>query len=225
MNRNPIIATLCLSFLMLASLASLPPRAVLSQCPTCSYPSFEITNRNGSDTTLSLFAQEIGDGVPTNFDGRQVQERQGFLGSNSCYSPDYPDPGLPQYPLITGGTWTVGIWSLDAKTQRPGQHNRWGYDTIGWTEPGVWLVRTYGEQLGVTFPCGEVVGQNMVVDCPELGDWAIYLVGNVLSQWISKDPEYVCNSRSGVTSYIPYQLNCVPGVVCTPLQSGTEPCP
>ena len=80
------------------------------------------------------------------FNGRSVTEQDAGGGSDSCH---FVGSAFAPFDAITGGTWPVGA------------SNAWGADNVGWFVPAVTYYRTQGRA-----PCGAVLPQNMVIDCP-----------------------------------------------------------
>lgn len=114
-------------------------------------------------STASSFAESsseasqwIGDWNDNSFDGALVSEGVGAPGLDSCY---FSGSIYSPFTHITGGTWQVAGGEL------AGQHNRWGYDYVGWFKEAVDYYRTYGPSHGIVLPCGTTQFQTMSELC------------------------------------------------------------
>jgi hypothetical protein len=135
-----------------------PPQA---QCVFCSLPTSELSYPQGvfPDSPVVQFNQTLSDTSGDSFDGHAVQEVSGGQGTDTCWWADN-SRNIPQYPVISGGDWTV------AGGEVAGQHNHWGYDNVGIDVPSLpAYIRTYGPAKGVHPPCTLTIYQEMVFYC------------------------------------------------------------
>jgi len=162
-------------------------------CPT---PSSETTRVAGQDSTLPAetdFAMTLSNTSGGSFDGQTVQEQSGGSGTDTCYWAGNAI-GLVQSPTISGGTWTVAGGDVN------GQHNQWGYDTIGYhstTAPA--YIRANGPAHGVSIPCTQTIHQSMIILCSANN------IGNYTSDTITikvNAATSVTNCRAGVCQTI-----------------------
>lgn len=130
----------------------------------CAIPSSESTQVAGTAASkgypaITEFNQTISDTRGDSFDNKTVEELSGGPGTNTCFWAGNPI-GLLQYPVVSGGVWTV------AGDDVPGQHNHWGYDNVGYpNSAGPAYIRTNGPAHGVSIPCTQSLFQDMVIWC------------------------------------------------------------
>ncbi|MGC1620516.1 MAG: hypothetical protein WA765_18645 [Candidatus Acidiferrum sp.] len=154
--------------------------------PGCLVPSTETTALVGSiDSTYSQFNQTIGDTASDSFDTMQVDESNAATGQDTCW---FAGSKYAAETGVSGGLWTV------AGDDVQGQHNHWGYDTVGWSSAEVSYYRANDPAHGIGIPCGWTLYQAMNIQC-SAGAWWTYTpsYGNKLTATI--DQSNVVNCR------------------------------
>ena len=177
-----------------------PTRAMQGNQPVtvCPTPKTEVTNGAGVSSGAPLssaFNQAISDPSNDSFDGKEVEEQSGGPGTNTCYWNGNPY-GIQQYPTVSGGTWTV------AGNDVAGQHNHWGYDNVGYSDPTgtiAGLIRQNGPPNGVSIPCTGSMFQIMVVKCSDTTNVAY--TSDTLTFTVNAT-QSVTNCRNGVCQTI-----------------------
>ena len=140
------------------------PRNPANTTNVCAIPSSESTEVAGTAASkgypaITEFNQTISDTRDDSFDSRSVEEMSEGPGVDTCYWAGNP-LGNVQYPVVTGGEWTVAGGDVS------GQHNHWGYDNVGYPNSAApAYIRTYGPAHGISIPCTESLFQNMVMWC------------------------------------------------------------
>jgi hypothetical protein len=102
-----------------------------------------------SSTTYDWWAQLNAD---RNFGGRNVEERDGGGGFDSCW---FSGSDFPAFSSVTGGGWYVGYYA----------YNYWGHDTVGWAASAVHYYRSQRPSRGLPLPCTANLNQRMVILC------------------------------------------------------------
>jgi hypothetical protein len=158
-----------------------------SSIPGCVVPSTETTAVAGTiNSTLTQFNQAISDTAGDDFDGTQIDEGDATTAQDTCWWG--PTSGVPKTTGVTGGPpWTV------AGDDVPGQHNHWGFDTVGWTPSAVTYYRAQAPGHGIAIPCGFTVYQSLQIKC-STGVWWTYTpsFGNKLTGTIEQTDVVNC---------------------------------
>jgi hypothetical protein len=158
-----------------------------SNIPGCVVPSTETTADAGFNGSVfrEQFDMTLSDSAGDNFDRQYIQEATTQPGTNSCW---WPNSGFPQYPGVSGGSWTVGTVGGRA------EHNHWGYDSIGWNNSDLANIQKYGPANGVKFPCVTTIYQSMQIMC-NANTWWTYRT-DVITITVDANSEKMC--RDGV---------------------------
>lgn len=194
MNTIPVGRT-CLLVVAVITLMGTSPKALRAQS-CCTVPTGHVTISNGraedsvNDTYKSRFSELLSDVAHDDFAGRPIFELDAAPGTNSCY---WTGSGLPQFPIVSGGNWSVGIYILNDGTGSGGATNKWGYDYIGATNTTVSIIRNGAASNGITLPCIATIYQMMVIDCDALT--AYWYETDTLTITIYSD--HVVNCRAG----------------------------
>ena len=129
-----------------ACLAIFQPLAGEHTALLCGIPDGEATLAHGwADYTLYDFEQIL---LPAtaNFKGRAVTEQDpGGDGPDTCW---FQGSAIGKQEAISGGSWKVKA------------DNKWGYDTVGWSDKAVSYYRDKGRA-----PCQTTFRQRMVISC------------------------------------------------------------
>lgn len=156
-------------------------------------PTSESTVANGANGTYDTATnfQMTLKGGSGNFVSWRITEYTAAPGSDGCYNPGVNTTLVPEYPGVSGGSWTVG------------SGNTWGADVVGWTPASVTYIRNNSplhssHPLIVTFPCGAIVYQALSILCP--GGSTPDLYDPNVRQTETVYSTYVTNSREGVYS-------------------------
>lgn len=167
------------------------------QLPGCIAPSYQsestvVAQADATENTVTDFTQSISDTANDSFDGRLVTEYNATGGGTSydnCWWSGN-SAGLVDGNIVNGSTWTVAGGSVS------GQHNKWGWDHIGYTPEAVAFYRANGAAHQHPVPCGFKVYQEMRIHCSS-GAIVSYTppLGNLLSSYIEATPMQVTNCR------------------------------
>ena len=156
-------------------------------------PTSESTVANGANGTYNTATnfQMTLEGGSGNFANWRITEYTAAPGSDGCYNPGVNATLVPEYPGVSGGSWTVA------------GGNSWGPDVVGWTPASVTYIRNNSplhsaHPLIVTFPCGAIVYQALSILCPGGSTSDLYDPNVRQSETIYST--YVTNSREGVYS-------------------------
>jgi hypothetical protein len=98
------------------------------------------------------------------FDGRQISEVDAsdagaHQNKNSCYFAGADQSLDPQNPLISNPLTLQ--WTVEGQPNAQGQHNTYGYDTVGFSPLAVTYIRQHA-----SLPCGFIIWQSMIMSCP-----------------------------------------------------------
>ena len=177
------------------------PRTLRFSCPlyqqgasggdnvvNCTVPAGETTAVAGSiNSTETQFNQAISDTAGDSFDGNQINEGDAATAQDTCWWG--PTSAIPKTTGVTGGPpWTV------AGDDVPGQHNHWGFDTVGWTPSAVQYYRAQAPGHGIAIPCGSTMYQSLQIMCSS-GVWWTYTppsTGNKLTATIEQTDVVNC---------------------------------
>lgn len=123
----------------------------------CETPTSETTNGdNWADITYggepTEFAFQAQLNASSSYNGRQVYEASGGIGSDGCW---FPGSMYGTLDSITGGGWPVGSFA----------YNYYGYDTVGYISAAVSYYRSERPGQGLVFPCSSTIHQNMTIYC------------------------------------------------------------
>ena len=156
MSRRQI-ARIAVASLCAVVCGFLAPQSISPQS-CCVLPTTEDSLDSGTNwaTLEEQFNQTLSDTAGDVFDAHTVQELTTQPGQDTCY---WSGSGLPQYPGVAGGSWTVGSVAGSP------QSNHWGYDSIGWNSTTINLIRSDGPAHGITLPCGFKIYQSMEYEC------------------------------------------------------------
>lgn len=148
------------------------------------------TGGNGTYNTATNFQMTL-QGGSGNYVNWTITEYSAAPGSDGCYNPGVNTIYVPEYPVVSGGQWTVA------------GGNTWGADVVGWKPASVTYIRNNSplhsnHPLIVTFPCGAIVYQALTILCP--GGSTPDLYDPDVRQTETVYSTYVINSREGVYS-------------------------
>jgi hypothetical protein len=100
--------------------------------------------------TMGRWIQTLTSSNGTNFSGRFLLERNARPGFDGCYNRSEDGSAIDPVNEVSGGDWTVRA------------DNTWGPDIVGYRTPAVVYYRAKGRA-----PCGFVIFQRMVMECPD----------------------------------------------------------
>jgi hypothetical protein len=184
-----------LGLCVLAMLFAVMSRSAHAQnCCGSEAPSEESTTAVGDNATYNTVTdfEMVLDTDDGGYVGSTITEQTGAQGADSCWNSD-ADPGLvPEYPTVSGGTWTVD------------SNNSWGYDSVGWSPKSVTYI-VANSPIGsdnpiiVDFPCGSQVYQVLSIQYPIVGQSSIIFDDVIQTESIYDGYEENC--REGTCGY------------------------
>lgn len=184
---------ICTALAILLGVFSVAHRAATAQVCCAAGPTSESTTANGANSTYNTATnfQMVLKGGSGNYMGWSVTEYSAAPGSDGCYNSKVNPAYVPEYPVISNGTWTVG------------SGNSWGPDVVGWLPGSVTYIRNNSPlhsntPIITTFPCGEVVYQALGILCPggsttDLYDPDVTLTASVYNTYVENCREGVCS--------------------------------
>jgi hypothetical protein len=186
------VKTLC-TVVLLCGLCLVGSGTLSAQVCCAAPPTAETTTATGTTNTYETLFQMTLTGGSGNYVGWGITEYSAAPGSDGCYNAGVNTALVPEYPVISGGSWTVAAG------------NSWGPDAVGWLPASVSYIRANSPlnsktPLIVTFPCGAIVYQALTILCPggstpDLYDPSVRQTETVYST-------YVINSREGTSNTI-----------------------